>query len=123
MIKEALLVGIGGFVGSASRYLVGYAIGGMQVNELFPISTLTVNVVGSLLIGVFLTVFGQGSWYFLTVVGFCGGFTTFSAFSAELLTLFRKGEYFYSTLYIVASVAVCLLSVWIGVMLGEKILK
>lgn len=120
MIKEVLLVGMGGFVGSVLRYLVSVAMSG-SVTGILPWATFTVNGVGSLLIGIFLAVAGQGSWYFLLVAGFCGGFTTFSAFSAELFAMVRGGNYGQAGIYIVASVAVCILAVWLGMTLGKLI--
>lgn len=73
-----------------------------------------------MLIGVFLTITGAGNGYFLLVTGFCGGFTTFSAFSAELLAMVRQAHYLQSALYIVASIAVCVAAVWLGTIIGER---
>lgn len=75
----------------------------------FPIGTVTVNAIGSLLIGVLMAALPQGGWMLLLVTGFCGGFTTFSAFSAEALALLRNGEYGMGALYVFGSIAVCIL--------------
>ena len=119
MVKEILLVGTGGFAGSALRYLVSVAMAGTQV--FLPWGTFTVNAVGSLLIGFLMSVLGQGAWYFLLVAGFCGGFTTFSAFSAELFGMIRSGNYGQAGIYIVLSIVVCVAAVWLGMLIGGKL--
>jgi CrcB protein len=118
MVKEVLLVGTGGFVGSALRYLVSIMMSGSAAGML-PWATFTVNGAGSLLIGLFLALMGQGSWYFLLVAGFCGGFTTFSTFSAELFAMVRNGNYGQAGIYIAASIVICVLAVWLGMTLGK----
>lgn len=123
MLKEVLLVGAGGFAGSAARYLVSAVMIGTQPAHFLPWGTLTVNGAGALLIGFFLAVAGQGSWYYLLVAGFCGGFTTFSTFSAELLGMLRQEEWLQSAAYIAASIAICVTLVWIGMMMGAKVAK
>lgn len=123
VVKEILLVGVGGFLGSSSRYLVAVLVSFLHPNHSLPISTFLVNIFGSLLIGIFITLMQQNSWYLLAVVGFCGGFTTFSAFSAELFQMIEKGDYLHSILYVVLSVVLCLIAVWVGVMLSEKFIK
>lgn len=118
MIKEVLLVGAGGFVGSALRYIVSMAM----VGSGLPWATFTVNAMGSLLIGVVIALTGgHGGWYFLLAVGLCGGFTTFSTFSTELFAMVREGNYGQAGIYVAASVAICLLAVWLGLILGKLI--
>lgn len=92
MLKEALLAGAGGFAGSACRYVVSTLMAGAAWIHPLSAGTLTVNIAGSFLVGLFMALL-HGQWYFLAVAGFCGGFTTFSAFSAESLALLRGGEY------------------------------
>lgn len=121
MIKEILLVGVGGFAGSVLRYVVSTVMIGSPASYLMPWGTLTVNASGSLLIGVFLAVAGQGSLYFLLIAGFCGGYTTFSAFSAELLYMVKAGNNVQAIIYIAASVLICLIAVWVGMTLGQRI--
>ena len=120
MIKEAILVGIGGFVGSISRYLVSMAMIGWLPGAVLPAGTFTVNAVGSFLIGLFLAVIGEGSWYYLCITGFCGGFTTFSTFSAELVGMLRSAHYGQSILYIIASIVICLAAAWLGMYSGNR---
>lgn len=124
MIKEVILVGIGGFAGSALRYLVSSAIIGTGLNSALPLGTFTVNTAGSLLIGVVLALtssVGASGLYFLCAVGFCGGFTTFSTFSAEALALLRAGNFTIASLYIALSVVTCVGATWLGMIIGERL--
>lgn len=122
MLREFLVVGAGGAAGSMVRYLLsGQLLSGCTLGG-FPAGTFTVNVVGSLLIGFFSGWFGDSPWLLrLLTVGFCGGFTTFSTFSADILKLLRNGEWGPATLYIILSVIVCVVCVGIGMWIGEQI--
>ncbi len=120
MLREALLVGIGGFAGSVSRYLVSGAMATLHAPFSLPLGTFTVNAAGSLLIGLLLALLDRSGWYYLCVVGFCGGFTTFSTFSAEVVQMIRSAHYLQSLLYIAASVTLCAVMVWAGLLVGEK---
>src|SRR5690348_9275221 len=101
-----LLVGFGGFLGSIGRYILG-----ISFNKLFPAqlpySTVLINLLGSLLIGVLITLIGPKShpraFHFL-VPGILGGFTTFSAFSGEVVYLLEKQLFGTALLYIAATV-------------------
>lgn len=118
MWSNLLWVGLGGFVGSVLRYGVGAGIaaltaarGGMR----FPLATLAVNVAGSLLIGILLRHVEQGSaQHLLGVVGFCGGFTTFSTFSLESVRLLREGHTSAALLYIAVSLVLCVGATFLG---------
>lgn len=110
-------VGLGGFVGSALRYGVGLGIAALTVARgtagRFPVATLAVNVVGSFLIGMLLRHVEQGSTpHLLGVVGFCGGFTTFSLESVRLL---REGHTSTALLYIATSLVLCLGATLLGI--------
>ncbi len=118
MIKKILLIGTGGFVGSVARYLVS------QLNLYFhfldiPIGTLTVNVVGSFLIG-FLTGISDKSTILsadlrlLLMVGLCGGFTTFSTFSNENLMLMHTGQFLSILIYTGLSIILGFAAVYFG---------
>ena len=92
----------------------------------FPGGTLTVNLLGSLVIGVALRLAGHEAItpetrVFLTV-GVCGGFTTFSAFSAESMELMQSGQWGRAGIYVVASISLCLLATFAGWMAGGGIL-
>ncbi|MGY3485251.1 protein CrcB [Bradyrhizobium sp. USDA 4011] len=114
-------VAIGGSLGSVARYLV--AIGaGRLVGTGFPWGTLVINIVGSLLIGVFAESFAltwnvnQAVRVFLTV-GICGGFTTFSTLSLDAIALMLRGELWPAAAYIAASVALSILALFAGLLL------
>lgn len=121
MFKEILLAGVGGFAGSASRYAISLLLFSTTLRTGFPVGTMVVNALGSLLIGVFLTLVPQGGWQTLAIAGFCGGFTTFSAFSLEVVKMMRSGYIPLALIYIVASVTVCVLCTWAGIVLTGKV--
>jgi len=110
-----LAVFIGGGLGAMSRYALTTALSGKLGS--FPIGTFTANIVGSFLMGVLIGIFSSRTnetlRLFLTV-GFLGGFTTFSSFSAETLTLIRDGQIFSALINIFASVGIGLTFCAIG---------
>ena len=115
---------------------LGSALGGMArfwctgvmarlLGETFPWGTLLVNVLGSLIIGFFATLTAPDGRMFVdqtirqfVMIGFLGGYTTFSSFSLQTLNLVDDGEWLYAGLYIGASVIVCLFAVWLGHLLA-----
>ncbi|MFN8248752.1 MAG: fluoride efflux transporter CrcB [Ferruginibacter sp.] len=115
MIKNILLVGLGGSIGSMGRYLVSH----FMKPGSFPWATLTVNITGSFIIGIIFALaardeyFSQ-NWRLFLAAGICGGFTTFSAFSAENLLLLQQGKYLVAGGYILLSVVSGILAAWIG---------
>ncbi|WJR66529.1 fluoride efflux transporter CrcB [Neorhizobium sp. CSC1952] len=121
-----LIVAIGGAAGSVLRYLVGvWTL--RQFGPNFPWGTLTVNVVGSFAIGFLAELIARRlnaspEMRLLIVTGFLGGFTTFSAFSLDVVALFERGAGFIAATYIVASVAVSLGAVFAGLALGRAML-
>lgn len=112
-----LLIALGGAAGSVLRYLLGGAVQRMSATG-FPIGTMFVNVSGCFLIGIFVRQFRNTQLTpelrALLIVGFCGGFTTFSTFSAETLGLIEGGEYGRAATYVVLSVGLCLLATLAG---------
>ena len=118
MIRELMAVGFGGAAGSIVRYLLSGGILAGQTLLGFPAGTFTVNAAGSLLIGIQLEASVSETLGWLLIVGFCGGFTTFSAFSADTVRLLRAGCYNAAAIYVALSVAVCIvfaaLGMWIG---------
>jgi CrcB protein len=108
-----LYVFIGGGLGSMARYWIGHLLKDLRCS--LPVSTLTANLFAALMIGV-LYFSGvktrQEQWWLLLASGFCGGLSTFSAFSLETLELFRSGSYMVAVLNIVLSVTCCLLLIW-----------
>jgi fluoride exporter len=115
-----ILVAIGGAFGSTLRFWLGGIIDNW-VGPTFPWGTLLINISGSLAIGLFATLTAPdgrllipGEWRQFVMIGICGGYTTFSSFSLQTLTLARNGEMISAALYIVLSVVLCLLGVWMG---------
>ena len=92
MIRELMTVGFGGAAGSIVRYLLSGGILAGQTLLGFPAGTFTVNAAGSLLIGILLEASVSETLGWLLIVGFCGGFTTFSTFSAEVVSLLQEGR-------------------------------
>ncbi|MDE6646531.1 MAG: fluoride efflux transporter CrcB [Prevotella sp.] len=121
MIKDVFLVGIGSFFGGIARYLITLAMKGMS--GTFPWATMTANIAGCLLIGLLwatLTRFNMSSQLnLLLTVGFCGGFTTFSTFSKESMTLLQSGSYSLFGLYVLDSVTIGILAVAVGYILAK----
>lgn len=119
MLRLLTIIAVGGAVGSVSRYLAQLLVARHFVYP-FPLGTLLVNVLGCLLIGFFYAAAERGTiaspeLRLLLTTGFCGGFTTFSTFSYETLTLLTDGEYFFVALYAAGSVLLGLLAAFVGV--------
>lgn len=112
-MKILLAVFIGGGLGSLSRYAIGQWVL-MLSDSKFPWGTLAANMLACLVMGL-VWYFGgkelqrQSAWVALLVIGFCGGFSTFSTFSFETLRLLREGMFFWAAGNVVLSVAACLL--------------
>ena len=103
-----MTVGFGGAAGSIVRYLLSGGILAGQTLLGFPAGTFTVNAAGSLLIGILLEASVSETLGWLLIVGFCGGFTTFSTFSADTVRQLRAGCYNAAAIYVALSVAVCI---------------
>lgn len=122
-----LLVGAGGCIGSMARYLVVTSVD-RKFNALFPYGTLAVNLIGSFILGFLLAWLSNKSetsalqWKLLLGGGFCGGFTTFSAFAVENFNLLSDKFYATSLIYMAASLLAGLLAVWAGLVLGRTVL-
>lgn len=116
----------GGAAGSLTRYLVGRAFVQRFPNATFPAGTLIINVSGSFFIGIFVSLLIErlrlsSYWYLTGVVGFLGGYTTFSSFEYDGLLLSRSGHHWFSLLYLVGSVVLGYGAVWLGSALGSKL--
>lgn len=118
MIKQLILIGAGGFIGSVARFLVSRL--NTRVDWLsVPIGTLTVNVLGSLLIGFLIGISEKSpllsvEWRMFLMVGLCGGFTTFSSFSGENLVLLKNGQVLPILLYTGLSIFLGFIAVYLG---------
>lgn len=118
MLKSILIVGFGGFIGTVARYLTSRYFQ-ENIASVFPWSTFTINILGSLLIGIFYGISEKGDFMspdvrlFLTV-GICGGFTTFSTFSNDAFLLLRQDEWLRFAFYTSMSFFLGLLAVYFG---------
>ena len=114
-----LFVALGGALGSVGRFWLNSLVTA-RTSDGFPWGTLLINVLGSFAIGLLaaLVPAAQDSARKFLMVGICGGFTTFSAFSLQTLELAQRGEWLRAGGNILGSVVLCLLAVWLGWMLG-----
>jgi CrcB protein len=115
-----LWIGLGSAIGGMTRYWCS-GIAALLFGETFPWGTLIVNVVGSLIIGFVASITGPDGRLLVSttarqfiMVGFCGGFTTFSSFSLQTLNLMNEGQWAYAALNVGLSVILCLIAVWLG---------
>ncbi len=120
MLKTYLAVALGGAVGTTLRlWLSGFLAA--RYGETFPVGTLVVNVSGCFIIGLFngLTspegvIFTSSLTRQVVMIGFLGGFTTFSSFSLQTLNLLSDGEWLRGSMNMFLSLALCMLGVWLG---------
>lgn len=124
-MKELLVVFIGGGMGSVTRYTLGRWVNSLHGHH-FPYGTLVVNVVACLLMGLAIGFADHRQWIgpharLLLVAGFCGGFSTFSAFSTETLQLMQQGHYTSTALYVAGSVVLCVLATWAGISISRAL--
>jgi CrcB protein len=115
MLRNFILVGLGGAVGSVLRYAAYLLLS----TKHFPLATLAVNIVGSFIIGLVLALSLKdeaflNNWKLFLATGICGGFTTFSAFSAENVALLQTGKYFIALIYIALSIILGIAAAWLG---------
>ncbi len=117
MIKDFILVGIGSGIGGICRYLMSVIIG--HAHNGFPWGTFTANIAGCLFIGILWGVTNRypnmsQAFTLMLMVGFCGGFTTFSTFSKEGLAMLQSNNYILFLIYTLGSVALGLMAVGLG---------
>jgi len=120
-----VLIGIGGALGSIGRYWASGVVANLS-GGTFPFGTMFVNVSGAIVIGFFAALTGPDGRIFVgtsgrqfVMTGICGGYTTFSTFSLETMTLARDGEWLYAGLNAILSV--CLAAVWLGSVAAEAL--
>jgi len=127
MIKQLLIVGIGGGAGSILRFAASL-LTARYYSGSFPIATFAVNVSGCFLIGL---IAGLAAGYFpqnanlrlLLITGFCGGYTTFSTFAFENLNLLQYHNIWTAAIYIITSVLLGIGAVWLGLTAGTYLIK
>ncbi|PTX57196.1 CrcB protein [Litoreibacter ponti] len=121
MIYTTLQVALGGAIGAALRFLAGVGIFRLT-GPGFPYAILTVNIVGSFVMGLFVVFAAKTANTHLSpfvMTGLLGGFTTFSAFSLEAFTLFERGQTGAAAIYVLASVVLSIAGLIAGVMLAR----
>ena len=125
MIRSLIIVALGGGMGSALRFLASKFVQDNMAG-IFPYPTLAVNVLGCLLIGIFYGLSSRGnlggdSAKLLLTTGLCGGFTTFSTFCNENLSLMRGGHAFTTLLYTGGSIMLGFIAVAVGYWIAERV--
>lgn len=122
-MRILLLIGVGGGIGSVFRYLTSVVVN-RHFQTIFPWATLIANVLGCLIIGLLLgfierhQLTNPGLKYFF-ITGFCGGYTTFSSFASENMSLFQSQNTGIAFLYIAASILTGLFAVWLGLTIAK----
>lgn len=130
MLGTYLWVMLAGACGTASRMALSNFFSD-RYGPSFPVGTVVVNVTGCFLIGLLAALFGPDGRFLVSplvrttlLIGFLGGYTTFSSFSYQTITLLQDGEWLYAGLNVALSVALCLLGTWLGMqaaaLLGAK---
>jgi CrcB protein len=119
-----LLVALGGGIGSMARYGIGVTIMQRYAGR-FPLGTFVVNVTGSFLIGLLMTVLTERfaphpNWRMFLVIGVLGGYTTFSSFEYETFQAARTGGHWLALAYVLSSVILGYTGVWLGIMLAGR---
>ena len=122
---EYVWVGVGGFAGANVRYVLGAWIGN-RLGAGFPYGTFFINLSGSLLIGVILTLLTEQLvvdplWRRLIVIGFLGGYTTFSSYSYEALALIEQGSWNRALSYVIASNILGLFACYLGIIMARAV--
>lgn len=120
-----LIVMLGGAFGTLARYLIGLAA--LPISQSLPWGTITINILGSFIIGLFGTLTLAHGRYpvsenvrLFVMIGFCGGFTTFSSFSLQTLDLLRNGAMARAAINVVASVVLCVAAVAVGHLIAAQ---
>ena len=126
MLRTILLVGSGGFIGSVLRYLVQLFVE-KGMSTTFPWGTFVANMAGSFIIGVVFALAQKGNllnaeWRMFLAVGFCGGFTTFSSFAYNNLTMLKEQTYGQFFLNVGGSLFFGLLAVYLGMILVRAVI-
>jgi fluoride exporter len=121
-LSIVLIIGAGGFLGTIARFLLVQFVD-TKFSAHFPLGTLAVNIIGSFVIGLIygLTLYNDGgkNWRLFLTTGFCGGFTTFSAFALENVKFLEQKMIAPSVLYITASVVLSIFAAVLGAVAGK----
>lgn len=125
MLKTIIAIGLGGFSGAVLRYLTSLAFNRYLPSLQLPMSTFVVNVIGCFIMGILFAYGLRGNWInedlkLALTVGFCGAFTTFSAFTLENYHLLQEGKWLIGGIYITLSIVFCLFAFIAGIYLVQK---
>jgi len=124
MFSTLSLVAVGGAIGATCRYLAGLGLIRLLGHHPFPVAVLSVNIIGSFLMGMFVVAAAHRGLTYLSpfvMTGVLGGFTTFSAFSLETVTLIERGALGQAALYVVLSVCLSVGGLMLGLMAARGI--
>lgn len=123
-MRNLLFIGIGGAIGSILRYVIGNPLNSFYANS-FPMGTLLVNGIGSLVIGIIIGLEQRllipATWRLFLATGVCGGFTTFSAFSLETVGLLQEQKIGLALFYTGSSLFIGLIACWLGFILTKLV--
>lgn len=124
-MTKYLIVALGGAIGSVLRYWAGGYVS-VRLGTRFPYGTFAINITASFLIGLIMTILAERThwspiWRYLLVIGFLGGYSTFSSFEYETFQVFQDGEFLIAALNVSLSVGVGFIAVWIGAITGRTI--
>lgn len=125
MLNQLIMIAAGGAAGSLMRFMLSTGVHRV-VGRDFPYGTLSVNIIGSLLMGLlYILLIERASvgveWRALLLIGFLGAFTTFSTFSVETLNLLENGELIKAGVNVILSVLLCIFAAWAGMILGRHL--
>lgn len=119
-IISLVYVGLGGFIGAILRWSSGNALKKIQINENFPIATLFINLLGCFGIGWAYALWENNpNAKLIFIIGFLGGFTTFSTFAYEVLSLIKNGNTLHAIAYVALSSVAGVCLVWLGLKLSS----
>ncbi|WP_027257370.1 MULTISPECIES: fluoride efflux transporter CrcB [Leisingera] len=124
MMSSVSMVALGGAIGAVCRYLAGLGIIRLFGHHDFPVAVMTVNVIGSFLMGVFVVAAAMRGLTHLSplvMTGLLGGFTTFSAFSLETANLIERGAFGQAALYVCLSVGLSVGGLFLGLMAARGV--
>jgi CrcB protein len=131
-MKHLIMIAVGGAAGALCRYGLVNLINGVNQAKtqspvaMFPLATLSVNVIGSFCIGIMYVLIAEKfslhpDWRSVAIVGFLGAFTTFSTFSLETITLLENGQLGHALIYMLSSLLICVSATWLAIIMTRMI--